>query len=139
MKKYIYVGIGGFLGAAVRLFMKNIKLQMVFGITGNILMINVIGSFVLSLFLFLTLYKWKINEELKSGVSGGFIGAFTTFSTFCKEAVFYINKNEIFKFIAYTFSSILLGLAAAWLGYVLAKYIENRSNNSIEESGEDVV
>lgn len=137
MKKYIYIGIGGFFGAIARLVIKVIHLPTIFGITSNILIINIIGSFILSLFLFLTIHKLKISEELKNGISGGFIGAFTTFSTFCKEAVGFINNNEIYKFIIYTFSSILLGLAAAALGYTLAKYIENKGVNFNEK--EDAV
>lgn len=139
MKKYTYIGIGGFLGAISRLFIKNINFPGILGMSYNILIINVLGSFILSLFLFLTLLKWKLDENIKLGISGGFIGAFTTFSTFCKESVYYINNNKIYYFMAYTLSSILLGLFAAYVGYLSATLIINKASKSPLEDEEKAI
>ena len=83
MKKYLYIGIGGFLGANVRFFIKSIY-------NGNstipfaTFMINIIGSFLLALILTLCIKILNRKEHIKLSVTVGFLGSFTTFSTFCK-------------------------------------------------------
>ena len=50
---------------------------------------------------------------------GGFLGAFTTFSTMCKETVQLMSSGLHILAFLYILLSILLGLGAAWLGYII--------------------
>lgn len=122
MKKCLYIGIFGFFGAILRYFIKNIHIyhykEMV---PINTILINVTGSFLLALILTIALEVWNIKEEVRLGIATGFLGAFTTFSTLCKDTVTLINKGLYFSALNYITISTLLGLCAAYFGIVLAR------------------
>ena len=87
----------------------------------NTILINVIGSFLLALILTIALEVWNIKEEIRLGIATGFLGAFTTFSTLCKDTVTLINKGLYFSALSYVTISTLLGLCAAYFGIILAR------------------
>jgi fluoride exporter len=122
MRKYSFIMIGGALGAVLRLAAKNISIgQYNGGFPLNTLIINITGSFVLALFLTLSYEVFEIDADIRLGISTGFLGAYTTFSTLCKEAVILILNREYITAVSYLTASIVLGLAAAYLGVVLAR------------------
>ena len=85
MRKYIYILIGGALGAAFRVVVENIHIWNYHGnISTNTVIINTVGCFTLALFLTVNYEVFEINPDIRLGVATGLIGAFTTFSTFCK-------------------------------------------------------
>lgn len=124
MREYIFIGIGGFLGATSRFFIKNINL---FNYAGNIplntLIINITGSFLLSFILTLTLEGMKIDSNIKMGLCTGFLGSYTTFSTLCKETYNLFHESYYLASI-YVFFSTVLGLLMAYLGVVLGRKIK---------------
>ncbi|WML37850.1 CrcB family protein [Clostridium sp. OS1-26] len=87
----------------------------------NILFINVIGSFLLALITTTALEVWEINSDIRLGICTGFLGAYTTFSTMCKEAVTLLDKGYYFSAVTYLTNSVFLGIAAAYLGVVVAR------------------
>ncbi|WP_027626796.1 fluoride efflux transporter FluC [Clostridium lundense] len=121
MKEYIFIGIGGFLGAISRLLIKNIEMFNYSGdIPVNTLIINITGSFLLSFILTLALEGIKIDSNIKMGLCTGFLGSYTTFSTLCKETYNLFYKSYYFASI-YVFFSIVLGLLMAYLGVALGR------------------
>lgn len=139
MKKYIFIGAGGFLGAILRLWIKTIPLQNYKELIPiNTLFINITGSFILALITTAALEIFKMDVDIRLGICTGFLGAYTTFSTMCKEASDLINKGYYFSSLSYIVNSVVLGLAAAFLGIVVAreviqKYV-NKNINSEELS-----
>lgn len=122
MRKYIYISIGGGFGAVFRLAIENISVwnyqeSMPF----NTFVINIVGCFILSLFLTIAYEIMAVDADIRMGVSTGLIGAFTTFSTLCKETVELMAIGEHFLAIAYIVASIILGFAAVYFGIVLAR------------------
>lgn len=131
MKKYTLIGLGGFLGAILRYLIKETTFFTI-NIPINIIIINLVGTFLLTFFLTLTL-KYKINPNLKLGIATGFFGAFTTFSTFCKDIILLVDQGNYFGSIIYILLSIIIGMYSAYLGLELANYVIRKKvmrNNS---------
>lgn len=124
MKKYIFIGAGGFLGAILRFWIKTIPLHNYKELIPiNTLFINVTGSFILALITTAALEIFKMDVDIRLGICTGFLGAYTTFSTLCKEASELINKGYYFSSLSYIVNSVILGLAAAFFGVVLAREV----------------
>ena len=124
MRRYIYIGIGGFLGAILRYVLKNwqvLHLSNKFYL--NTVIINIIGCFILAFFLRLAFDIWEIDSDIRLGISTGFIGAFTTFSTLCKEFTVLLFSGDAFFSFFYLLLSIGAGLCAVYLGDASAKKI----------------
>ena len=82
--------------------------------------INVTGSFALGLFLTLAAARgW--SPDLIAGVGGGFLGAYTTYSTFTFDAVDLAHGDRLLAAAAYVVASVVVGLAAAALGWRLGR------------------
>lgn len=124
MKKYIYIGAGGFLGAGVRYAIKMLSPDFASSNTGllgigiplSTLSINVLGSFLIAVVLTAAFEFGTVSINMRLAIATGFIGAFTTFSTLCKETVVMINRGNILGGALYILLSIGLGLGGVYLG-----------------------
>lgn len=127
MRKYIYISVGGALGAVLRLGIENIHLWNYSGnFPLNTLLINIFGVYILALFLTVAYETMRVDADLRLGISTGFLGAFTTFSLICQETVSLMSNGEYFTAILYITLSIILGLAAAYLGFIIARNTINK-------------
>ena len=121
MRKYSYIAVGGMLGALSRFAIKNSHLISQYkSIPVATLFVNITGSFILAFFLTLAFKIKRIHVELRLGIATGFLGAYTTFSTLCKETVTFIRNGDYFWASGYSIGSAVLGLVAAYLGTILA-------------------
>mgnify|MGYP001004886270 CR=1 FL=1 len=129
--RYFAVAVGGFLGAIARFGMGQLFAGLVnsTGFPWGTLAINLLGCFVMSLFLTVTLDLLVINPYFRLGFSTGFIGAFTTFSTFSLEMVQLLQTHHFWYAGMYLFASIVLGIAMSALGLVVARGIEQYHTN----------
>ena len=84
--------------------------------------INLVGSFLLGV---LVVVDWW-TEEARLALGVGFLGGFTTFSTFSVQAVLDVKAGEPGRALVYGAVSVLGGLAAAALGYVLGRALMHR-------------
>jgi len=82
---------------------------------------NVSGSFVLGVLLTLILERWPPTRFVRPFVATGFIGAYTTWSTFMVEVDQLMAHSHAATAVGYTAASIIVGLIAAWLGMVLGR------------------
>ncbi len=97
IKSTLYVGIGGFFGAILRYeISRHIKEKRQIIIPIETFIINVLGSFLLN---FLSSPKINVNldDDVKLFLTTGFLGAFTTYSTFSHETIDLIKNKNIFK------------------------------------------
>ena len=83
------------------------------------LIVNVVGAFALGLVLGLAL-SGRFPKYAKAGASTGFLGAFTTFSTFSCETVLLMKAGRLGAAAGNVALNVSLGLAAAMLGFWLA-------------------
>ncbi len=116
MKTILAIGIGGFFGAVSRY-----SISLLITNTGSFpiatLSINLVGCFCLA-WLFTTFAN---RTPLVLGIGTGFLGAFTTFSTFSVETLLLLENNEWVKAISYSLMSVMGGLFCAMIGTWLAR------------------
>ena len=140
MKTYVYIGIGGFIGAVIRYLVKGIQLGgIMLTIPVQTFAVNVLGAVLLSFILTVALEVWDFDVNLRMGATTGLMGALTTFSTLCKEIVALFRDGNVFEAMAYLLISVLLGLLAAWAGTALARrlgHIKKKRLTSRDESFE---
>lgn len=118
---YMYVMLGGALGAALRyglsLWMAPIALGLGFPVAT--LLANVLGSFVLGVLLELC-GRGIWPEVVRLSVGVGVLGAFTTFSTFSVETEQLWAAGQQNRAVVYAVLSVLGGVLAAFLGRLVA-------------------
>jgi CrcB protein len=90
------------------------------GFPGATWLINMAGSFFLAWFYTLTLERYTVHPHLRLGIGTGFVGAFTTFSTFTVELWKLVQAGLWGYAWLYGAGSFGGCIAAAWLGYALA-------------------
>lgn len=136
MRKYIYISLGGALGAVLRVSVKGMPILDFDGkIPYDTLIVNVIGCFTLALFLTVAFEVMELDADIRIGLSTGLLGAFTTFSTFCMETTILIWAGQYLQVIAYVVFSFGLGFLGAFIGVVLArKVIARLADNAAEGS-----
>ena len=84
--------------------------------------VNVTGSFLLGLFIALSLGGEKnLSGQLRSLLAVGFLGGYTTFSTLSLESVRLLEDGELLRAAASIAGNLALGLAAAYLGLLLGR------------------
>lgn len=122
MRKYLYIGIGGIIGAILRYLIKEFKFDQDHGaIPVDTLFINTFGCFLTAFIVAAALGKLGISPDLKLGITTGFVGAFTAFSSLCKETAMLFNQGFNFSAVSYAVISIFLAFIAIILGTALAR------------------
>lgn len=125
LTRYLAVAAGGALGAVARYYLGNSALSRTAApFPTATFVINVTGSFILGLFLTLATERLNISPHLRLAVAVGFVGAYTTFSTFEYETVKLIEEHGYLLAFLYVAASLIVGLAAVWGGMILARKID---------------
>lgn len=112
----IFVGIGGFFGAICRYLIGQWltpTLQTHFPLTTWL--INISGSLALGIFA-----KIELPTSIYLLMTTGFLGAYTTFSTFGYETIQLWQSKRYKTAAIYVMSSIIIGIIAAAIGYYCA-------------------
>jgi fluoride exporter len=119
---YLAVAIGGTLGCWARYAM-TVAVQRLLGAAFPFatMSINVIGSFLMGFLFFATLERLAVGPAVRLGILTGFLGGYTTFSTFSMETLLLIEGGEAGKAALYVALSVGLGLAGAFAGAYLAR------------------
>jgi fluoride exporter len=117
--KLISVMLGGFFGALTRYGFGQ-WIQTDNGFPLGTLLINLIGCFCLGWILTFFTIRKNINPELTLFIGTGFIGAFTTFSTFSLETILLFQNGQAAFGVLYILTSIIFGLVMAYFGLKMA-------------------
>lgn len=134
MKKYLLIGAGGFIGAILRFYIKGIHIyHYKETMPLNTLLINISGCLILGLFLTVAFEIWEVDTDIRLGIATGLLGAFTTFSTLCRETYTLIIKGDYYSAISYVTVSTMLGIAAVYFGVVLAREVISKYVDKAEE------
>jgi CrcB protein len=112
----LLVAIGGTAGVLSRWGISRLTLHSD-ALLWSTVAINIVGSFLLGL---LVAEHW-FGRDLREGVGVGFLGGFTTFSTFSVQAVLEVDGGRPGTALAYVLVSVVGGIAAATGGYALGR------------------
>ncbi len=124
-------------GTILRFAIKNIKFKYIGPLPINTLVINLSGSFALAFVFALVLKLKNFSEELKLGITTGFIGTYTTFATFCKDIYGLVENNNYGYALLYVVLSIGIGIIAMVLGENIAKMIKGKGKEDEEDISEE--
>ena len=124
MQQLLAIAGGGALGAVLRFSMSS-NIYRVFGreFPYGTLAVNVLGSLLMGLFFILIIERGTLSAEWRSVIMIGFLGAFTTFSTFSIETLALLESGELSRAVLNIFLSVVLCLGATWLGLVIGRQI----------------
>lgn len=122
--RILSIGVGGFLGAIARyLLSKGVERYFKGAFPLGTLIVNLIGCFFLGFILTVTLRKGLIHPDLRLAITTGFIGAFTTFSTFTYETLTLFEGTNSLLALGNVVVSVILGLALGWLGILMGRMV----------------
>jgi CrcB protein len=122
--KYLMVGIGGFVGAIARYWLGSyIGGKMGTRFPYGTFVINISGSFLIGLILTLLAERTHWNPNLRYLIPIGFIGAYTTFSTFEYETLRTVQDGQVWIAFLNISLSVVVGFAAVWAGVVAGRSI----------------
>jgi len=124
MANYFIIGLGGFLGAVARYIVAlwiGQKWGRIFPL--GTFVVNISGCFFISLLMSLFTEKFMVSPQLRLFLVIGFLGAYTTFSTFEYETGNLVKDGEWFIALANVILSVIAGFAALKLGEFIAKSI----------------
>jgi CrcB protein len=120
------ISLGGAVGAPARYGVA----QLVYITPGTLpwgtFWTNISGSFALGLVLGLFFERFPPSRFLRPFVATGFLGAYTTYSTFAVEADLLARNGHVAIALAYALGSLVAGVAAVWVGIVLARVFVTR-------------
>lgn len=120
--KILFIGAGGALGSVARYLINISPLAGLFEkFPFPTFFINVSGSFLIGFFLILLTDKWEVSDHLRMAVIVGFLGAFTTFSTFEMEIYGLIKERQLITAFLYLFLSVAIGFIGLVAGITLAR------------------
>jgi CrcB protein len=121
--KYLLILLGGGVGSLSR-YMIGSALVTRYGmrlpIVGT-MTINITGSFLIGLLMTLITERFGANQNLRPLLVIGFLGGYTTFSSFEWETYAVIRDGGFWMGIFNIVGSVTLGYAAVWLGATLAR------------------
>ncbi len=117
------IAAGGALGGLARWAIENALATRPESFPWATFLINVSGSFVLSLLLVLFVEVFPPSRYARPFFGVGFLGAYTTFSTWMIEAAQLVSHGAAALGLWYLVASTFAGLAAVWLGLIVGKGI----------------
>lgn len=124
MLQLFAIAVGGAVGALLRFAMSNgVYKQFGRDFPYGTLAVNVLGSLLIGVLFILLIEKLAVAAEWRAGLLVGVLGAFTTFSTFSLETFTLMENGAFLKAGLNVFLSVVLCLAATWLGISLGRQL----------------
>ena len=124
MLRVILIGLAGLVGTLCRYWLSGVLARR-YGETfpAGTLVVNVAGCFLIGFLFYMFQERYVVGQTARSVVLVGFLGGFTTFSSYGLQTFTLLRDGEFAYAAANVFASNLLGLLMVWGGYALAKLL----------------
>ncbi|MBK7878367.1 MAG: fluoride efflux transporter CrcB [Planctomycetes bacterium] len=124
MTPLLSVCAGGALGSGARYLVSLFATrQLPTGFAWGTLIVNVVGSFLLAFLVQLALSSPSLTPNTRLFLTTGVLGGFTTYSTFNQETLTLLQQGSPGAALANVLATLVLGLAAGFAGFALARTI----------------
>ena len=122
MSQTIAIALGGAAGALGRYWVSSGVYSLLGrGFPYGTLVVNVLGSLAMGWLYVLLIERLNVTPEWRGAVMVGFLGAFTTFSTFSIETLNLLEQGAYARSLLNVLLSVVACIAAAWLGVLLGR------------------
>ncbi len=122
MNLWLVIAAGGALGAVTRYAASTaIYAWLGRGFPYGTLFVNVAGSLLMGFLFVWLLERMTLSAEWRAMILVGFLGSFTTFSTFSMETLSLLEQADYFKAAGNVLVSVVLCLLACWIGILVAR------------------
>ena len=124
MQKFLFIAVGGALGALTRYWVGAFVVsRMGTRFPWGTFVINLTACLIIGFTLTFMSRRVEVSPVWRYLIPIGFIGAYSTFSTYEWETLVSLRSGAFALAAAYSVGSLILGLAATWLGAVLGELI----------------
>jgi CrcB protein len=118
------ISLGAIAGALSRYYISLVFINRFgIGFPYGTLFINLTGSCLMGLLVHLFLTRDSISPDLRVMLTVGFLGSYTTFSTYSLETLSLLQNENLLRTLIYWLGSALVGVIFAWMGTLLASLL----------------
>lgn len=122
MQTAIFIAVFGAIGCLARYLLSGWVYQQLGRVFPyGTMAVNILGAFLIGLIMELALRSTMISANLRTGLTVGFLGGLTTFSTFSYETFRLLEDGELIVATTNVLVSVVFCLAFTWLGIVAAR------------------
>jgi len=124
MGKLFLIGLAGFMGTLARYWMSGVVARR-YGETfpAGTLVVNLAGCFLVGLLFYLLQERFLVNQTVRTVILIGFLGGFTTFSSFGLQTFTLLQEREVGLALLNLAIANAGGVVLVWAGYTLGKII----------------
>ena len=123
MQKYFLIAVGGALGSIARYWVgSTVSGRMGVKFPYGTFVINMTACVLIGFTLTFLARRTALNPAWRFLVPIGFVGAYSTFSTYEWETLSTLRSGAFLEASLYAFGSLFLGLVATWVGILIAEY-----------------
>lgn len=117
MHSLVAIALGGAIGALARHFVSGAVTRLVgAGFPFGTFTVNILGSMAMGFLIVAFAHKLDVTPGLRSFLAVGFLGSFTTFSTYSMETVLLIERGDWQGAVLYAGGSLVVGVLALFAG-----------------------
>lgn len=120
IKNLLLAGLGGCIGSMMRY--ASWYLFRTHQFPSSTLLVNIAGSLLIGIVIGFSIKDVNFSQNWKIFLATGICGGFTTFSAFSIENLQMLQQGKYLLSLVYICSSIIFGIAAAWLGFKLVTH-----------------
>lgn len=122
LKSLVPIGFFGLLGVFARYFLSlGINKLLPSAFPFGTFIINILGSFIIGIIFVAGVEKTHISPLIRLGIMVGFLGGFTTFSSYSLESTLLLERGKIMVALCYFILSPALGILFTYCGVILAR------------------